>query len=155
VPIRIPFPVDRIGNPGQCSPRRCDGHPERHGAIYCQLFYDAKGLPRKVSKTTAVVRAQIQDGSATCAFPNVSPGSYAVAVYHDENGYGRLDRGFMGITKEVVGVSNDAQRSWGVPSFDQAKSVVEAEEERIVVRIKYLKGGPGASAPQADPLFDR
>jgi uncharacterized protein (DUF2141 family) len=88
-------------------------------------------------------------------FPNVSPGSYAVAVYHDENGNGRLDPGFMGIPKEGVGVSNDAQRSWGVPSFDQAKFVVEAEEERIVVRIKYLKGGTGASAPQADRLFDR
>jgi hypothetical protein len=51
--------------------------------------------------------------------------------------------------------SNDAQRSWGVPIFDQAKFAVEAEEERIVVRIKYLKGGTGASAPQADRLFDR
>jgi hypothetical protein len=36
----------------------------------------------------------------------------------------RLDRGLMGIPKEGVGVSNDAQRSWGVLSFDQAKFVV-------------------------------
>ena len=88
-------------------------------------------------------------------FPNVSPGSYAVVVYHDENGNGRLDRGFMGIPKDGVGVSNDAQRSWGVPNYDLAKFVVEAEEERIVVRIKYPKGGTGASAPRADRLFDR
>jgi len=122
--------------------------------MYCQLFSGAKGFPRQVSKTIAVVKAQIQDGSATCAFPNVSPGSYAVAVYHDENDNGRLGRGFLGIPKEGAGVSKDAQGAWGVPSFDQAKFVVEAEEERIVVRIKYLKG-TGASARHAERLFDR
>ena len=42
--------------------------------------------------------------------------------------------------------------SWGVLSFDQAKFVVEADEERIVIPIKYLKGGTG---PHADRLFDR
>jgi hypothetical protein len=39
----------------------------------------------------------------------------------------------------------------GVPSFDQAKFAVEAEEERIVVRIKYLKGGTGASVAPGRP----
>src|SRR5215469_5082749 len=145
---RFGFPFLLIRSATQANVLRVDvtGIRNDHGAIYCQLFADAKGFPRKVSKTTAVVRAQIQDGSATCAFANVSPGSYAIAVYHDENGNGRLDRGILGIPKEGVGVSNDAQRSWGFPSFDQAKFVVEAEEERIVVRIKYLKGGTGASA---------
>ena len=154
---RFGFPFLLIGSATQANVLRVDVTVIRndHGAIYCQLFSGAKGFPRKVSKTTAVVRAQLRDGSATCVFPNVSPGSYAVAVYHDENGNGRLDRGFMGIPKEGVGVSNDAQRSWGVPNYDQAKFVVEAEEERIVIRLKYLKGSTGASAPQADQLFDR
>jgi uncharacterized protein (DUF2141 family) len=146
-----------IGSATQANVLRVDvtGIRNDHGVIYCQLFSGANGFPRKVSKTTAVVRAQIHDGSATCLFLNVSPGSYAVAVYHDENGNGRLDRGFLGIPKEGVGISNEAQGSWGAPNYDQAKFVVEAEEERIVVRIRYLKGGTGASAPQADRRFDR
>jgi uncharacterized protein (DUF2141 family) len=154
---RFGFALLLIGSSTQANVLRVEvtGIRNDHGAVYCQLFSGAEGFPRKVSKTTVVVRAQVQDGSATCVFPNVSPGSYAVAVYHDENGNGRLDRGFMGIPREGVGVSNDAQRSWGVPNYDQAKFVVEAEEERIVVRIRYLKGGTGASAPQADRLFDR
>jgi hypothetical protein len=106
VPIRIRFLVDRTGKPRPMFSCRCDRHPERSWGIYCQLFSGAKGFPKKVSKTPAVVRAPIQDGSATCAFPNVSPCAYAVAVHHDENGNGRLDRGFMGIPKEGVGVSN-------------------------------------------------
>jgi uncharacterized protein (DUF2141 family) len=146
---RFGFPLLLIGSVTQANVLRVDvtGIRNDDGVIYCQLLSGANGFPRKVSKTTAVVRAQIQDGSATCAFPSVSPGSYAVAVYHDENGNGRLDRGFMGIPKEGVEVSNDAQRSLGVPNYDQAKFVVEAEEERIVVRIKYLKGGTRVGAP--------
>src|SRR5215471_5131722 len=99
---RFGFPFLLIRSATQANVLRVDvtGIRNDHGAIYCQLFADAKGFPRKVSKTTAVVRAQIQDGSATCAFANVSPGSYAVAVYHDENGNGRLDRGILGIPKE-------------------------------------------------------
>jgi uncharacterized protein (DUF2141 family) len=155
---RFGFASLLIGSATQANVLRVDvtGIRNDDGVIYCQLFSGANGFPRKVSKTTAVVRAQIQDGSATCVFPNVSQGSYAVAVYHDENGNGRLDRGFMGIPKEGVGVSNDAQRSWGVPNYDQAKFVVEAEEERIVVPHQVPeKSGTGASAPQANRLFDR
>jgi len=143
---RFGFASLLIGSATQANVLRVDvtGLQNDHGDIYCQLFSGAKGFPRKVSKTTAVVRAQIQDRSATCTFPNISPGCYAVAVYHDGNDNGRLDRGFMGIPKKGVGVSNDAQRSWGVPNFDQARFVVEADEERIVIPIKYLKGGAGA-----------
>ena len=148
---RFGFPFLLIGSATQANVLRVDvtGIRNDHGAIYCQLFSGAKGFPRKVSKTTAVVRAQIQDGSATCAFPSVSPGSYAVAVYHDENGNGRLDRGFMGIPKEGVGVSNDAQRSWGVPSFDQAKFAVERRggtdrrPHQVLERRHWRVGAPG------------
>ena len=135
---RFGFASLLIGSATQANVLRVDvrGIQNDHGAIYCQLFSGAEGFPRKVSKTTAVVRAQVQDGSATCAFPNASPDCYAVAVYHDENGNGRLDRGFMGVPKEGVGVSSDAQRLWDVLSFDEAKFVVEADEERIVNRIK-------------------
>src|SRR6516162_10878852 len=73
---RFGFPFLLIGSATQANVLRVDVTDIRndHGAIYCQLFSSAKGFPRKVSKTTAVVRAQIQDGSATCAFANVSPG---------------------------------------------------------------------------------
>jgi uncharacterized protein (DUF2141 family) len=34
----------------------------------------------------------------------VTPGDYAISVFHDENSNGKLDRNFMGMPKEGVGI---------------------------------------------------
>ena len=113
-----------------------------HGAVYCELFRDAKGFPKNAKKAADVVRAEINEHAALCEFRNLAPGTYAVGAYHDENGNGQLDRGFMGIPKEGVGVSNDVQVSRGSPSFARAKFTVGAEQKQIVIHIKYLTGRP-------------
>ncbi len=112
------------------------------GNVYCDLFRSAKGFAKNAKKAAGVVRAEINEHAAVCEFRDLAPGTYAVAAYHDENGNGQLDRGFMGIPKEGVGVSNDIQGSWGSPSFDRAKFTVGAEQKQIVIHIKYLSGGP-------------
>lgn len=50
---------------------------------------------------------------------DVPAGQYALLVYHDENGNGQLDRNFIGIPKEPIGLSN-GYRPKGPPSFSKA-----------------------------------
>lgn len=52
--------------------------------------------------------------------PNLQAGEYAVAVYADMNGNGKLDANFIGIPKEPVGVSRDAKAKFGPPKFADA-----------------------------------
>ncbi len=51
---------------------------------------------------------------------NFADGEYAVAVYEDINGNGKLDTNFLGIPKEPVGTSRDAKGNFGPPKFANA-----------------------------------
>jgi uncharacterized protein (DUF2141 family) len=63
----------------------------------------------------------------TCAFASVAPGTYAVALFHDENDNGKLDTNFVGIPREGVGVSNNKLRSFGPPTWDDAKFALNGD----------------------------
>ena len=66
---------------------------------------------------------------------NVKPGADAVAVFHDTNGNGKLDRSFIGLPNEPYGFSNDVGRR-GPPSFEAARIVVREPSTTIVIPIR-------------------
>src|SRR5712691_480561 len=63
----------------------------------------------KDNERLAGVRIPAQPGTVSTTFTKLKPGTYAVAVYHDENGNGRLDKNFLGIPREGYGFSNGAR----------------------------------------------
>lgn len=62
-------------------------------------------------------------------FENVTPGTYAVSVVHDENNNGEMDTGLFGIPTEDYGFSNDAKGSFGPASFEDSKFEISANKE--------------------------
>lgn len=85
-------------------------------------------------------------------FPQLPPGRYAVATYHDENGNGAFDTGLLGLPLEGFGFSNDAPVLLGPPSFADAAVSVPAEGATIVVRMRYWDGALSApNEPVAKP----
>jgi uncharacterized protein (DUF2141 family) len=60
-------------------------------------------------------------------FPSVASGTYAVALFHDENGDGKLDKNLIGLPAEGVGVSNNKFRSFGPPRWEDAKFAFNAD----------------------------
>lgn len=73
-------------------------------------------------------------------FTEVPPGTYAVAVFQDLNGNGRLDRTPLGLPLEPYGFSNDAGRL-GRPSFAAASIQVAYQDLRISVRLAPIPQG--------------
>ncbi len=71
-----------------------------------------------------------------CRFERVPPGRYAVAVHHDENDDGKLQRGLFGAPSEGYGASNDAKGTLGPPSFEAAAFRLRADRE-IVLHMRY------------------
>lgn len=63
------------------------------------------------------------------SFDNVSAGTYAVSVIHDENSNGDLDAGLFGIPTEDYGFSNDAQGRFGPASFEDSKFEVTGDSQ--------------------------
>lgn len=70
-------------------------------------------------------------------------GEYALVVYFDENGNGRLDKNFIGIPTEPLGFSN---RYWpkGPPTFRRAAFSLEAGETKAIdVKLQPIFGKLG------------
>lgn len=81
------------------------------------------------------------DAAASFAHPaevilGERPGTHAVALFHNENGDGKLDTNFIGIPREDVGVSNNQFRANGPPNWDDAKFNVNGDLV-LDVTIRY------------------
>lgn len=82
-------------------------------------------------------------GTAPERIPDLASGEYALVIYQDENGNGRLDKNFIGIPSEPLGFSN---RYWpqGPPVFSRAAFKLEADESRTIeVKLQSVFGKSG------------
>jgi uncharacterized protein (DUF2141 family) len=89
------------------------------GTVYVALYDSADAFPQP-GKNIAGQFMPVGDGPVAAAFLNLKPGRYAISVFHDENGNGKLDTNLLGVPIERVGFSRDAKGSFGPPKFDAA-----------------------------------
>ena len=114
-----------------------EGLKDDKGKLHASLYASEEGFPTKPEKALRQLEVPIVGGKARVVFDGLPPGGYAVAAYHDENGDGKLDTGFLGIPAEGLAASNDAKGFMGPPSFEKAKVEVAQGETRIVVHVSY------------------
>jgi uncharacterized protein (DUF2141 family) len=107
------------------------------GQVQCLLYAGGVGFPGKPDKAVAKLTVPVADQAATCAFPDVAPGDYAIELFHDENGNGKLDTGFMGIPSEGFGASNDAPEKFGPPKYADARFTV-AGDQTLTIHMSYI-----------------
>ncbi|MGA0557226.1 DUF2141 domain-containing protein [Larkinella sp. VNQ87] len=65
----------------------------------------------------------------------VNPGDYAVALFHDVNGNGELDKKLFGIPKEPYGFSNNFRPKVSGPSFNDCRVSVQAAGKTISIKL--------------------
>ncbi|UZW56943.1 DUF2141 domain-containing protein [Sphingobium sp. JS3065] len=75
--------------------------------------------------------------SGDVALGRMEPGTYAIAIIHDENGNGKLDT-FAGIPREGVGFSRNPAIRFGAPSFRSAQFAVAGAAVRQDIKVKYF-----------------
>ena len=108
------------------------------GVVRACLTGNARDWPNcKVAATSQklVVSAA---GSVTLKFENVVPGTYAIAIAHDENDNGKLDRALLLMPKEGYGFSRDAAVVMGPPSFKAAAFTVGGEAVSQTIKMRYM-----------------
>ncbi len=79
------------------------GLRSRDGDLLGYVFADERGFPRDLSRATK--RVQLSASSDRVSF-QVAPGRYAIVLVHDENKNGSLDKNFIGMPREGIGLSN-------------------------------------------------
>ena len=74
--------------------------------------------------------------SVSVTFPAVPYGTYAIKVFQDLNGDGKLKTGFMGAPEEPWGFSNDATGFMGPADFSDAKFELDTPELELTIHLK-------------------
>ncbi|MFH7320519.1 DUF2141 domain-containing protein [Desulfurivibrio sp. D14AmB] len=118
------------------------------GGVYVALYGLEDGFPSRPCRWCQRVPAQ--PGTVAVLFPHLPPGRYAVSVYHDVNGNGRLDTNRFGVPTEPYGFSLDARGSFGPPSFEDASFTVA--DQPLALEIN-LVSNPPAPEPEPEPNF--
>jgi uncharacterized protein (DUF2141 family) len=108
------------------------------GSVACALFESPAGFPVEfLQSATNVMVIKIRDTQARCDFEDIPPGTYALAVIHDENVNGKLDTNALGVPKEGYGFSNDVRAWFGAPSFADASFPHDGQNVEMTIRLHY------------------
>jgi uncharacterized protein (DUF2141 family) len=78
----------------------------------------------------------IESRRALCVFQGVPFGTYAVKLFHDEAGSGRLPVGALGVPKAEYGFSNNARGILSPPGFEKAAFELRAPEIRLAIEAR-------------------
>lgn len=108
------------------------------GAVACALFESPVGFPTEfLQSATNIVIIKIRDTQARCDFLDIPPGTYALAVIHDENVDGKLATNWLGFPTEGYGFSNNAKALMSAPSFDAASFPYDGQNLDLRISLNY------------------
>ncbi|AKQ43058.2 hypothetical protein CP97_01790 [Aurantiacibacter atlanticus] len=108
------------------------------GMLRACMTRDEDRFPR-CQDATQGYRTVVPAGEATVLhFENVAPGTYAIALLHDENGNGRADRALGMMPREGFGFSRDAPVRMGPPDFEEAAISIGSSPFQQTIRMRYM-----------------
>jgi len=108
------------------------------GTVACALFESSDGFPIEFLRyATNIMVIKIRHAHARFDFLDIPPGTYALAVIHDENMNGKLDTNWLGIPKEGYGFSNDAKATFSAPSFSAASFRYDGQDIKLTISLHY------------------
>jgi len=91
------------------------------GAVACALFEAPEGFPTEFLRfATNIMMVKVRATKATCDFADIAPGTYALAVIHDENRDGELAKGIL-----------------GAPSFEAASFSYNGQSLKLTIALQY------------------
>lgn len=138
-PAAAEEPVD--GCTGPASPIRLfvdvQGVRSEHGQIAVTLYADDRKrfLAKNGSLYTGRVASRMPVTRVCIHLP--ASGTYALAVYHDEDGNQRFNRTGIGFPAEAYGFSNNPGTFFGLPSFSSVRFTVSETDKETTVKLKY------------------
>ncbi len=95
-----------------------DNIREARGTVWVGI-YDSK--ENYLVKERAIIQAyQVQKAGLARIYIDTLPyGTYAIALFHDINGNGEMDRNFLGIPTEPFAFSRPPRSKWRLPYFGE------------------------------------
>ena len=77
-----------------------------------------------------------KDNIVSYTFENISDGTYAISLFHDENSNNELDTNFLGMPKEGYGFSNNIRPALRGATFEESKFKVD-RDINLTIKMGY------------------
>jgi uncharacterized protein (DUF2141 family) len=110
------------------------GLPSKKGELFIGWFNSTETFRKPAQAVFKKKLAMNGESTITILFPGLPVGKYAIALFLDENGNGKIDKNFLGIPTEFYGISNNVYPATRAANFEEAKFVLEKPNQ--VIRIK-------------------
>jgi uncharacterized protein (DUF2141 family) len=104
------------------------------GSMNVALYKEGEDFPDDKYLVKSL-KSDCATGVCKLQFENVEYGQYAIAIYQDVNGNGKLDTGNFGVPKEPFAFSNNFRPKWGGPSFDKCKFQFSKDKQVIEIAL--------------------
>lgn len=97
------------------------GLKEASGNVYIAVYdSDSTWLSDEMVLAQKVAIADALEGDLVRTELLLPLGDYALSVFYDQNGDGKLNTNFIGMPKEPIALSNNAVAKFGPPEYDDA-----------------------------------
>lgn len=124
---------------------RIDGLRNTKGQVLVSLYNRPEGF---LNDDSAIFQSRAIDGingeRVSVRFENLDYGNYAIAVLHDENRSGNMEKKFLLLPEEGYALSNNINPGLTVPSWQECKLTLESEKKTIELQLIYLWVSPQA-----------
>lgn len=113
-----------------------DGFKNDQGVAKIGLCNSKETFKNSEEKAIISSTTRIVNGKAEYLFQGVPRGNYAVSVYHDENGNGKLDKGLFSKPLELYGFSNNARGIFSRPEYEKAALMLDKPDMTVTIRVE-------------------
>jgi uncharacterized protein (DUF2141 family) len=108
------------------------------GVVRACMTTRADIFPKCIKDPTAYRTVVPASSKVEIRFTGVKPGSYGIALLHDENNNGKADRAMGMMPKEGYGFSRDAPVNMAPPKFKDAVLQIGEGTQRLTIKMRYF-----------------
>ncbi len=110
------------------------GLATKSGKVMIAVYDSAQGWA--AGKAARVAVASASDAEPSAKIQALPTGTYAVRVFQDIDGDGKMSKNPFGLPTEPYGFSRDAMGAMGPPTFDEAAFEVKAGANAQALHLK-------------------
>lgn len=108
-----------------------NGIKNTNGNIEIGLYNSQKGFAI-YSENYKKITVSPSKSSLKCTFKNIPTGTYAIAVWHDENKNKEIDKNWFGVPTEYYGFSLNKYGTFGPPDFKDVSFIVNSNQTKLL-----------------------
>ena len=107
---------------------------EAEGMIWVGIYKSQEDFLIKEKATLIGVKVE-STNEMLIEVPDLSFGEYAMAIFHDENNNGEMDRNIVGIPSEPFAFSKKPKSRFRLPKFEEVKFTFDEQNLSLTTKL--------------------